>query len=196
MPSLPAEAYWTPETICTIVYRVVMILVSLAFLYRKYRRPVRSVDGMLSRNEEIFLHPNIMLADEQLIGFLLPALRQYNPTQRDRTSPLSEYQLRPAQTLSNLVANQLDTLLECAIDLDNDQIDDSGLSSSVDQLDLPTSSGADSSYIGIAAGSTCLNCPMGVDIDLGDLGLRNRCGECERTAGDSKHRGAARKDER
>jgi hypothetical protein len=196
MSSLPAEAYWTPETVCTIVYRVVMILVSLAFLYRKYRRPVRSVDGMLSRIEAIFIHPNSMLADEQLIGFLLPALRQCSPTQRNRTAPLSEHQPRPAQTLSNLVADQLDALLESAIDLGNDQIDDNCLSSSVDQLDLPTSSGTDSSYIGIAAGNTCLNCQMGVDIDLGDLGLRNSCRECEKASGDSKRRGAVRKSER
>jgi hypothetical protein len=183
MSSVATEAYWTPETICTIVYRVVMILVSLAFLYRKYRRPIRSVDGMLSPNEEIFLHPNIMLADEQLIGFLLPALRRYNSTQRGRTPPLSEYQPRPPRTLSNLVADQLDTLLESAIDLGNDQVDDSGLSSSVDQLDFPTPSGANSSYIGIAAGNLCLNCRIGVDIDLGDLGQRHSCRECEKASG-------------
>lgn len=80
---------------------------------------------------------------------------------------MSERQLRPAQTLSNLVADQLDTLLESAIDLGNDQIDDSGLASSVNQLDPPTTSGTDS-YIGVAAGNTCLNCHMGGDLDLGD----------------------------
>jgi hypothetical protein len=36
---------WTPDTISTVVYHVVMIIVSIAFIWRKYRQPVRSPDG-------------------------------------------------------------------------------------------------------------------------------------------------------
>jgi hypothetical protein len=45
------QAIWTPPVIATIVYRVVMIIVSIAFLWKKYRRPARHLDGELaSRN--------------------------------------------------------------------------------------------------------------------------------------------------
>jgi hypothetical protein len=48
--SLSAEqpSIWTPEVIATIIYRIVMILVSLAFIWKKYRRPTRQIDGKLS----------------------------------------------------------------------------------------------------------------------------------------------------
>jgi hypothetical protein len=36
---------WAPDTIATVVYRVVMIVVSLAFLWRQYHLPKRFVDG-------------------------------------------------------------------------------------------------------------------------------------------------------
>ncbi|KAF8856550.1 hypothetical protein BDZ45DRAFT_691670 [Acephala macrosclerotiorum] len=36
---------WTPAVIATIVYRVVMIIVSIAFIWKKYRRPTRQFDG-------------------------------------------------------------------------------------------------------------------------------------------------------
>ena len=48
--SAPSDSttIWTPETITNIVYRVTMIVVSLAFIWMKYRRqPVRPLDGMI-----------------------------------------------------------------------------------------------------------------------------------------------------
>lgn len=39
------QAIWTPPVIATIVYRVVMIIVSIAFIWKKYRRPARQIDG-------------------------------------------------------------------------------------------------------------------------------------------------------
>jgi hypothetical protein len=39
------QAIWAPPVIATIVYRVVMIIVSIAFIWKKYRRPARQIDG-------------------------------------------------------------------------------------------------------------------------------------------------------
>jgi hypothetical protein len=43
--SLAQQPIWTPPVIATIVYRVVMIIVSIAFIWKKYRRPGRQLDG-------------------------------------------------------------------------------------------------------------------------------------------------------
>jgi len=43
--SLAEQPIWTPPVIATIVYRVVMIIVSIAFIWKKYRRPGRQLDG-------------------------------------------------------------------------------------------------------------------------------------------------------
>ncbi|KAG4433136.1 hypothetical protein IFR05_011378 [Cadophora sp. M221] len=49
-----SDNIWAPEIIATIVYRVVMVLVSLAFIWKEYRD----------------VHPR--LDEEQLIGILVP----------------------------------------------------------------------------------------------------------------------------
>lgn len=43
--SVAQQPIWTPPVIATIVYRVVMIIVSIAFIWKKYRRPARQIDG-------------------------------------------------------------------------------------------------------------------------------------------------------
>jgi hypothetical protein len=43
--SLAQQPIWTPPVIATIVYRVVMIIVSIAFIWKKYRQPKRQLDG-------------------------------------------------------------------------------------------------------------------------------------------------------
>jgi hypothetical protein len=43
--ALAQQPIWTPPVIATIVYRVVMIIVSIAFIWKKYRRPARQIDG-------------------------------------------------------------------------------------------------------------------------------------------------------
>lgn len=45
MPPLPSTPVWTPDVIATVVYRAIMVIVSLAFIWRAYRQPSREVDG-------------------------------------------------------------------------------------------------------------------------------------------------------
>ncbi|TEY46162.1 hypothetical protein BOTCAL_0321g00100 [Botryotinia calthae] len=44
MPPLPTQATWSPDVIATVVYRVTMVLVSLTYIWRKYRQPLRTND--------------------------------------------------------------------------------------------------------------------------------------------------------
>ncbi|ATZ55361.1 hypothetical protein BCIN_11g06210 [Botrytis cinerea B05.10] len=44
MPPLPSQATWSPDVIATVVYRVTMVLVSLTYIWRKYRQPLRTDD--------------------------------------------------------------------------------------------------------------------------------------------------------
>jgi hypothetical protein len=46
MSCIPSQSdVWTPDTIATVIYRVVMIVVSLAFLWRQYHLPKRYIYG-------------------------------------------------------------------------------------------------------------------------------------------------------
>ncbi|KAF7951293.1 hypothetical protein EAE96_006615 [Botrytis aclada] len=44
MPPLPIQATWSPDVIATVVYRVTMIFVSLTYIWRKFRQPLRTDD--------------------------------------------------------------------------------------------------------------------------------------------------------
>jgi hypothetical protein len=50
------QVIWTPPVITTTVYRVVMIIVSIAFIWIKYRRTARRIDGNLHH----FLHQHYL----------------------------------------------------------------------------------------------------------------------------------------
>ena len=41
-----SNSLWTPEIIATIVYRIIMVLVSLAFIWKQYRQQEPQLDGM------------------------------------------------------------------------------------------------------------------------------------------------------
>lgn len=41
-----SDNIWTPEIIATVVYRVVMVFVSLAFIWKEYRCVRPQLDGM------------------------------------------------------------------------------------------------------------------------------------------------------
>ncbi|THV53754.1 hypothetical protein BGAL_0043g00110 [Botrytis galanthina] len=44
MPPLPIQATWSPDVIATVVYRITMVFVSLTYIWRKYRQPLRTND--------------------------------------------------------------------------------------------------------------------------------------------------------
>ncbi|KAF7951228.1 uncharacterized protein EAE97_002779 [Botrytis byssoidea] len=44
MPPLPIQATWSPDVIATVVYRITMVFVSLTYIWRKYRQPLRTDD--------------------------------------------------------------------------------------------------------------------------------------------------------
>ncbi|KAF5869896.1 uncharacterized protein Bfra_010041 [Botrytis fragariae] len=44
MPPLPIQTTWSPDVIATVVYRVTMVFVSLTYIWRKYRQPLRTDD--------------------------------------------------------------------------------------------------------------------------------------------------------
>jgi hypothetical protein len=60
--SLAQQPIWTPPVIATIVYRVVMIIVSIAFIWKKYRRPARQIDGNVALLT-ITLHSSLHYVD-------------------------------------------------------------------------------------------------------------------------------------
>ena len=41
-----SDSLWTPEIIATILYRVIMVLISLAFIWKQYRQQESQLDGM------------------------------------------------------------------------------------------------------------------------------------------------------
>ncbi|KAH8760168.1 hypothetical protein BGZ57DRAFT_611446 [Hyaloscypha finlandica] len=138
---------WTPESISSIVYRAVMIIVSIAFIWRKYRRPARPID------------------EEQLIGVILPA---YNTSIRrtrsanDPSQRTHQTQTRHPSTIRDVISAQIEDIIQSALGIDDYKTD-------IDVLRDSTAS-----PITLAAGSSLDNVGHPVDIELGDIGLRHR----------------------
>lgn len=44
MPPIQSQTTWNPDVIATVVYRVIMVFVSLTYIWRKYRQPLRTDD--------------------------------------------------------------------------------------------------------------------------------------------------------
>ncbi|KAE9376340.1 hypothetical protein N431DRAFT_462181 [Stipitochalara longipes BDJ] len=148
---------WTPPVIATIVYRVVMIIVSIAFIWKKYRRPARQID------------------EEQLVRVLLPTYN--NPNRRPRspnqaTQPprrkRTDSQPRRIRTpsLREIIIANVEDIIQSALGIDDyDNIDiDTQLS-----FNRPSET---SSRKAAEAGS--IGGDVGLDIELGDVGLRHR----------------------
>ncbi|KAF7884197.1 uncharacterized protein EAF02_004533 [Botrytis sinoallii] len=51
MPPLPIQATWSPDVIATVVYRITMVFVSLTYIWRKYRQPLRTDDFEVKSDE-------------------------------------------------------------------------------------------------------------------------------------------------
>jgi len=156
MSSLEQQAIWTPPVIATIVYRVVMIIVSIAFIWKKYRRPARQID------------------EEQLVGVLLPP---YNRPHR-RTRSASQVVLRrrpkhtPSQThtptIREVILDHFEDIVQSALGLDDDDCLTDGPLSFDTSVSEPSTDGAEVSSLDTNAG---------FDIELGDLGLRHRAAD-------------------
>ena len=189
---------WTPESISCIVYRAVMIVVGIAFIWRKYRRPARHIDGncptcstSLPTHHTLHLphgtwplhltpHPAFFpsistwvltqYSEEQLIGVILPT---YNtPLRRTRSTNEPSQQIRTNSrsrpthtTLSEIISAHIEDIIQSALGIDDDELNINVLRTSFDRPG-PASS------IPVTAGSSLDK--GGLDIELGDVGLRHR----------------------
>lgn len=130
---------------------------------------------------------HLILAEEHIIGGQLPTRHRRRPASSNKTTNINKLRFRSGSAVTSLVAAQLKTLIELASPLDNDQVDDNGPELS---MDCPSSSGRNSTefaHIGVGMDNMYLNCRMGVDLNLGDLGLRVRAGNCSKAPGESRH---------
>ncbi|TVY55703.1 hypothetical protein LCER1_G005067 [Lachnellula cervina] len=105
MPPLPAPSdIWTPDVIATVVYRVIMVIVSIAFVWRAYRQPVRAVD------------------DEHVVGMLLPntPTRTASASSRDSSSELPS---NSKSLMHDFMTAQVESILQSTLgigDVGND----------------------------------------------------------------------------
>lgn len=124
-----------------------MIIVSIAFIWRKYRRPARPID------------------EEQLIGVILPgyntSIRRTRSTNdpSQRTHPT---QTRHPPTIRDVISAHIEDIIQSVLGIDDDKTD-------IDMLQTSTAS-----PITLAAGSSLDDVGLPVDIELGDMGLRHR----------------------
>ncbi|PMD55499.1 uncharacterized protein K444DRAFT_666723 [Hyaloscypha bicolor E] len=167
-PTMPSQSnqqpIWTPPVIATIVYRVVMIIVSIAFIWKKYRRTARRID------------------EEQLIGLLLPTYNNHTPhrppspnthnhTRSRRTSPSPHPLYHPRSnpqsqhshppTTREIISAHLDDIIQSALGLSDDGLSSLGGSQYGSSVD-------------IAEGSSLEDMGVDVEVEGGDVGLRHR----------------------
>lgn len=171
---------WTPEFISCIVYRVVMIIVSLAFIWKKYRRPARRIDGTTSPLSSVeacpLNQPSALidlqltsLTEEQLVGVILPTY--HSPARHVRSANVPSQPTNPSQpsrtqTLRKVISAHLEDIIQSTLGID----DDDGI-----DIDAPRASfhhaQAESSTKEIEVSSKD---GVGLDIEPGDMGLRHR----------------------
>jgi hypothetical protein len=156
---------WTPPVIATIVYRVVMIIVSLAFIGKKYRRPRRQTDGEFTTIIPLYINLprniNRSLIEEQLVRVVIPT---YNVPAR-RTRSANRFVPRrctnpaprptPAPTARQVLLTHMEEIVQTALGVD-ENVDIDGESTVSVAIDQP------------------LEADVGLDIELGDMGLRHR----------------------
>ncbi|TVY82931.1 hypothetical protein LSUE1_G001413 [Lachnellula suecica] len=94
MPPIPDPSnIWTPDVIATVIYRVIMIIVSLAFIWRAYRQPVNQ------------------LHDESVVGLILNSESTRNPS----TLSSSAHPPNVRSMLHDFMTAQLDSILQSTI---------------------------------------------------------------------------------
>ncbi|TVY42167.1 hypothetical protein LSUB1_G001944 [Lachnellula subtilissima] len=103
-PLLDPSQVWTPDVIATVVYRVIMVIVSIAFIWRAYRQPVRVVD------------------DEHVVGIIIPhtSSRTASASSSDSSSELPS---SSKSMMHDFVTAQVESILQSALgigDVGND----------------------------------------------------------------------------
>ncbi|TVY19347.1 hypothetical protein LARI1_G003570 [Lachnellula arida] len=109
MPPLPAPSdIWTPDVIATVVYRAIMVIVSIAFLWRAYRQPVRAVD------------------DEHVVGIILP-----NTSARTASASLGdsspEVPSSSKSLMHDFITSQIESILQSTLGIGDIGIGDVGI---------------------------------------------------------------------
>jgi hypothetical protein len=129
MSNLPiSPSIWTPDTIANVVYRVVMIAVSLAFIWKQYHRSARSLDGESSAILPLFPQrlstTDFLYSEEHIIGILVPN----NPSKSNDAQSAQSIIIphpnkrRSLSLLKELLATQLESIIQLALgDGDTDE---------------------------------------------------------------------------
>ena len=125
---LDQQSIWTPPVIATIACRVVMVIVSIAFIWKKYRRPVRVLDGKFPTALD-YCRCQLPKADcfheteEQIISSLrFPAYE--HPISRAH-APIPQAKCRRTinpRTLREAVSAHLEDIIQSAFKLDGEDI--------------------------------------------------------------------------
>jgi hypothetical protein len=199
--SLAQQPIWTPPVIATIAYRLVMIIVSIAFIWKKYRRPARQIDGnsalLTAHSSPLRSHsslrsvkpqssftnlqscfppsaqpPLTQFSEEQLIGVLLPT--NHRPLNRTRSTPHSTTSRGPTPPRRQTHPPTLRKVISAQIE---DIIQSAlGIDDEDNVLDIEVSLSSNSSRpessVAEGAGSSLDN--FGLDVEPGDMGLRHR----------------------
>ncbi|TVY93993.1 hypothetical protein LAWI1_G001022 [Lachnellula willkommii] len=108
MPPLPAPSdIWTPDVIATVVYRAIMVIVSIAFLWRAYRQPVRAVD------------------DEHVVGIILPNTSTRTAS-ASSTHSSSEIPSSFKSMMHDFITSQIESILQSTLGIGDLGIGDVG----------------------------------------------------------------------
>ncbi|PMD29707.1 hypothetical protein L207DRAFT_642249 [Hyaloscypha variabilis F] len=155
---------WTPPVVATIVYRVVMIIVSIAFIWKKYQ--------------------------EQLISVLLPTYNSTHlprpPNQTTQSSRRKRTHSQPRRlrtpSLREIILANVEDIIQSALGID----DGDSITIDVPRLSFDDSSER-SSRRSAEVGEIGGDVGFDVDVDLGDVGLRHRSADCISGSHSSRH---------
>jgi hypothetical protein len=142
-----------------------MTIVSLAFIWKKYRRPRRQTDGefmtIIPLHINLLRNINRSLIEEQLVHVVIPtyngparrtrSANKFMPRRRTNTAPRPA----PAPTARQVLLTHMEDIVQATLGVDED-VDIDGESTISVAIDQP------------------LEADVGLDIELGDMGLRHR----------------------
>ncbi|CZR66567.1 uncharacterized protein PAC_16468 [Phialocephala subalpina] len=143
------QSVWTPAAIATVVYRVIMIVVSIAFIWKKYRRPARQFD-------------------EELIGVLLPThhVRTRRPQSADLPRTTQDHVLS-APSRRELFMEHFSDIIQTTLGLEDETLE--AVDGTLPSMNDPSST--------TSTGSSNDADVVVVDIQLGDIGVRHRAAD-------------------
>lgn len=201
--SVAQQPIWTPPVIATIAYRVVMIIVSIAFIWKKYRRPARQIDGSSAlltltlhssprrshsslrsvKPQSSFMNPQSCFPPSAQPPLTPSAEEQligvllpthHHPLNRTRSPPHSTTSRGPTPPRRQTHPPSLRKAISAQIE---DIIQSAlGIDDEDDVLDIEVSLSSNSSRpeSSIAEGAGSSRDKLGLDVEPGDMGLRHR----------------------